>query len=239
MPGANIKVVSEHRFVILQDRHGLDAIRQNSRRPWHSKDIVRREPQAYTEGAFDCNAGGFHNGERVTLFHLETGNARRKDEQKRIRTILSEDAVTLSQKGPLRGILVGGEAFCDEAENDSKILYKFLKGIFKRAGIKDVTEIWGRRNEDVLGPTSVMYRADKNRWYVSAQLYNQDDKDVLTLDEMLRTFQKVKLAEGDTLKIGGQTYTARDISPEPVRKGINVVSNFRWLNPLKKLVSSL
>lgn len=230
--GCNIKLISPFRFNDLKDKYHLHPITENSKDPWTSHDMVHLKPQAYTEGAFNCAAGGIQNGDKVTLFHLFPGTSVTEDEKYSIQALLCIDANNMRRHGAVRGLISGGHAFCSEyhspgpskqelkqIKKDSKALKKQLEKSMKTAGIRDISIIWGRRNERVNGSTSVMYRAEKNRWYISAARYLGDIAGMLSLKDLKKTFAKIYLAPGDTLKVGGQVYTATDLSKNP----------FKWL----------
>jgi hypothetical protein len=63
----------------------------------------------------------------------------------------------------------------------------------------------------VNGPTHVIYNAQQNTWYVNAQLDRERSRDVLTLGDLQKTFQKIHLASGDTLETADGIFTFREL----------------------------
>jgi hypothetical protein len=229
--GCNIKFISPFRFNDLKEKYKLNPLTENSKDPWTSYDIVHLKRQAYSEGAFNCAAGGIQNGNQVTLFHLFPHTSITQNEKRSIQTQLIIDANHLRKRGAVHGLISGGHAFCYQAhpnglskqelkqiKKDSKELKKQLEKAMKTAGIKYISIIWGRRNEAVNGSTNVMYRAEKNRWYISTARYLGDMAGMLSLKDLKKTFTQIHLALGDTLKVGGQLYSATDLSKNPFKK---------------------
>ena len=158
--------------------------------------------------------GGIQNGKRVTLFHLEPENALKPGEQVKIWQTLSEDTVDLKKDGAPRGFISGGMV----EEKESNDLRDLLKDFMRRSGIWHVSTIWGRKNSEVLGHTNVIFNAQKNTWYVNAQLEKERNKDILTLADLQRTYKKIHLATGDWLETAEGIYTAEDLSQNPFKK---------------------
>lgn len=150
----------------------------------------------FTDGAYDCNAGGVQNGKRVTLFHLHPVDAKR--DMKNIRRYLTEDIAELRKEGPVRGFITGGRAFQDyDRYKYSKALFKNLQAILQDAGVEALSILWGRTNWDNNGATNIFCDATADTWYIHADTMRQSS--VLTEPQLREVFKVVHIAPGDTL----------------------------------------
>lgn len=234
-----IELVSARKMADLRRESG---VRRNVGFPWHADNTVRRETQATTDHIFQCNAGGLQNGQEGTLFHLFAEHALQPAEKTKIRQCLREDTLELKKKGTVHGLIAGGHDYkfkkpvlesafemdarygniLDYSRNNSKRLESFLEKEMEKAGVDDISIIWGRRHQGVTGPANLFQSAGSNTWYLNARLEDEgEEKDILSLTELRRAFSRIQLAEGVRLVTEEGVYTARDLrEPNPFKRAI-------------------
>jgi hypothetical protein len=202
-----LRFSSKIKFVSYDEFHRLPCSEMNSRgeyaaAPWSIKDRVIDKPRGYTDGAYTCNAGGFHNGEKLVLFHL-IPHRNIVDFKKEVAPLLKKDLSRLAKEGaPVRGFISGG----DPTSESSSRLFNKLKKLFQDMGIP-FSVLWG---QETGGPLDIYYNTREDTWVVHTLGKSQD---VLTLQDIESNFRHRYLDPGDTLEVGGKTYNADEIIP--------------------------
>lgn len=236
MDGCRIKLVPREKFYRLRQKHHLHPLNDNAIFPWKAKNIRRLREKAYTDNVMNCNAGGIYNGERVTLFHLNPDETRTSPEQEAIRDTLTQDVFELRKEAPVRGLIAGGRAYSIQDDEDSdnegagvnsRLLRHNLEKHMRQSGVSDISQIWGRREEEVDGFTNILYNPDKNTWYLNVQIDADDEIgwDILTLEGLRSAFSTVHLAKGDILQTPEGTFTHREVNHPSLQKLGNIFKN--------------
>jgi hypothetical protein len=221
---STIRLVTKAEYdVLIEDQNEMDE--EGEYANWGDGTVeefigerVSLKTRGYTTGARDCNAGGFQNGKRMTMFHVHpSGLEKFKPE---LHLALRGDIQTLKQEGPVRGLITGGWAFDDdEREKASKSVFWTLRSIMRSAGVKDISMLWGRYDNNHCGDLDLFYDIRTDTWSILAK--NLKGKSIVTWKPLKDTFRFIRIAPGDTLivrdrkPIAGPYVLGRDPKPEP------------------------
>jgi len=193
---STIRVVNDDEFSRF-NAYALEQQDMVADYPWTHHERVRLKPQGLTTEAFNCNAGGITNGDRLTLFHLEP-TALYDDERKLDETTdaLESDILELKKENPnLRAVLTGGDA----DDESSLTLKESLLALFAKFRIP-VSILWGANGTDV------HYDTTTDTWTLHAH-----DMPA-TLDDFRERFPDAHIAAGDQLIIDEEEIDPTDLT---------------------------
>ena len=180
--------------------------------PWTTQETVSMAEEAYTDKAFDCNAGGIQNGQHLSLFHLDPkkiyfsrpNGLRQRMNQDSIEDVveaMEAEVKKLKKENPdLRALLTGGQAI-----GKSLWLKDALLALFKRLDIP-VSIFWGQD----FGPTAVHYDTETDTWSIHSE-FNSSGIAVEDEDMLRENFNHIKIDPGDEVFING-----KKVSPDAI-----------------------
>jgi len=187
--------------------------------PFTHEEIVRLKPRAHTTGAYDCSAGVVMNtGEghaltrkmgsllsllKGTLFHLDPKELADPDKAA-IVAKLGQDIATLQEKGDVMGLITGGWINSPM----SRQLHNLLVSAFQKAGLRHITQIWGRRG----GETDLLMDAPNRTIYWFATDGTTKSKPLRTLPDLIAHYAHIRFSPWDHIETDEGLFTGQQLN---------------------------
>ena len=221
MKNNSISFTSKIRFVerpvyAMMEKHNLIGFR-------HNEPNILKDKTFYSEEIRTCTGGGLVNPfKEAEGFHFWDDLMNKKDFNFLVNCLFR------FVKSPEHGLLVGGK----DLKNSPFSMEQFLR--FKNVFLERVKNVsYFQKHRYISSETHYHYSLENDTWTLCSSFYDRDNGKYITvkkLEDLLKCFEQISIAEGDRLYLGKKEIKPAD-APE-----IFVMFQKTSANP--KLVSS-